>query len=469
MKSVEGLAGGLIDVCGVVRLAEVFSTIDLSGEGPPPPPWGKMPSAESFRAALKAGRDRLPAIYHSAYIEHLESRLMVLAEWSRKAGGGLPGETLLGAVYQHSPDSLVSSPLRRLIAVIGHFYETFMGDEKRRLLGLPMIESLPPLATFCHSGTQGPFTFTARIVKLMVGAEVDIVSLPSTYREHPVIWASLSHETGGHVVLHSVTGLLEELGEGVWQLVADQASSLGSEAALNLAHLWRFWIDETAADVLGLLNLGPSYAFNLSSWLSALRAESDLVQVPQVLTSTLVGPDAMLDKHPTDILRIHLAYGVTEKLHGLDSERRRQYLKALEELSAVVAGGATELRAQGILKLPTRAEIDMDLTVPLSVAQETAVLVGNYMADTPFRALNGHTLQFIETWDDADEALACRVADAIEKTGRAEMTGGASHLLAGATLALIAKPDSYEKVTQAVNDRLDECLRLDSWTAEVSM
>src|SRR5207245_11148836 len=121
-------------------------------------------------------------------------------------------------------------------------------------------------------------------------------------------------------------------------------------------------------------------------------------------------------------------------------------------------------RVAGILKLPASVEVPFDITMPLSVAQETAVLVGNYLADTPFQALNGHTFQSIETWDDEDETTAQSIADAIKEVGIGDMQGGAPHLLAGATLAIIATPDSYEEVTEILNGRLDRCLRLDHWT-----
>ena len=123
-------------------------------------------------------------------------------------------ETLAGAVYQHA-DADVAPDLHRFLAVISNFYRSFLDSRQRLSAGFPLIEQDPPLAMFQHSGEAGPFTITAENVRQLTGGTVGVVSLPATYRKHPVLWASLAHETGGHDVLHADEALLPELTAGV--------------------------------------------------------------------------------------------------------------------------------------------------------------------------------------------------------------------------------------------------------------
>ncbi len=66
-----------------------------------------------------------------------------------------------------------------------------------------------------------------------------IPNTPGTLHAHPIIWAPLGHEVGGHDVLHADPGLLNELGSTVYNAVA------ASTKNLTLASVWKLWIDET--------------------------------------------------------------------------------------------------------------------------------------------------------------------------------------------------------------------------------
>src|SRR5436305_650588 len=183
---------------------------NLLGEGPPEIPWGDSPTADSVGSAIDAEADALPLVFRDGYADPLRRNLPHVL---RVAGDPSLIETLAGAVYDHGAQA-VDAPLGRFLAVVSNLYRSFLSAETRMGVDLPLIEQLPPLAMFQHSGEGGPFTLTAETVKGLIGSPIGVVSLPSTCRDHPFTWASLAHETGGHDVLHADTGLLEQLAGG---------------------------------------------------------------------------------------------------------------------------------------------------------------------------------------------------------------------------------------------------------------
>ena len=201
-----------IKVSGFEDLFKTLIGIDLNGVGPPPVPWVE-PTAEAIRAAVQPSARLLPLAYRDGYSTPLLDSVDVLA--AELDATSL--ETFAGAVYDHAPGE-VTPQLRRFLAVISNLYRSFLDKEKRVRLNLPIAEQLPPLAMFQHSGENGPFTIPVDQVEQSIGGTVGVVSLPSTYRDHPLLWASLAHETSGHDVVHADPGLLAELRTGVQQI-----------------------------------------------------------------------------------------------------------------------------------------------------------------------------------------------------------------------------------------------------------
>src|SRR5262249_41005014 len=155
---------------------------------------------------------------------------------------------------------------------VSNLYRSFLSARRRSRAKFPLVETLPPLATFAHGGEGGPFTLPVDGVRELCGAKVGVVSLPSTYRDHPILWASLAHETGGPDVLPADEGLLSELAAGVAGLFGggplQPGKPLSGPQLLGL--LWGYWIDEAASDVYGLLNIGPAFGFSLAAFFAAL-------------------------------------------------------------------------------------------------------------------------------------------------------------------------------------------------------
>src|SRR5207253_7038373 len=57
--------------------------------------------------------------------------------------------------------------------------------------------------------------------------------------------------------------------------------------------------------------------------------------------------------------------------------------------------------------------VPIELDLPLREAEEAARRVGSFIASTRLGALGNRTIQELETWDDADEAAARSIAEAL--------------------------------------------------------
>ena len=429
-----------------------LATIDLFGAA-----GDALPAAADLPQAVIAGGVQMPHVYQATYVQPLETNMpRMLAAIADSAS---TVETVTGAVYQHQAGDPMRAPLNRFLAVISNLYRSFLDDNKRANAGVALTETLPPLAMFQNDGSSGPFTIPVDDVIGLFGGEVGVVSLPATYANDPIIWASLTHEVCGHDVTHADTGLLEELTAGVATAFAGSPSD-PSITRDDLANLWGYWMDEAVADVYGLLNMGPIFATNLAFFFVALnKVGGGTAELRMVSGFDRNDPKRMLDPHPTDILRLHLAIGVIDTLTGLALADRTRYIADLEALAKKLANGAT---IQLVGNMPSAGGLaPLQVKVPLAYMQQSARNVGGYIASAKLTALNAHGIQDIETWDDGDETRATVVRDALLAGKSIVSQGDDAQLLAGTTLALLQKPDQYDAFTARLNDALDESFATD--------
>lgn len=208
----------------------------------------KGPAQAEQRECRPSGRDgrvgRTPTLYRDGYATPLLANLpTVLLEDRRQAQQGGPSGTVIeqfaAAVYEHVPapgTTDVRVPLQRFLAVVSNFYRSFLDRAKRAAADVPLVTDTPPLAFFQTDGTSGPYTITSETVEGEIGSKIGIVSLPATYRDHPITWASLAHETGGHDVVHADAGLLGELVEGVRAVFGGGPLASGSTLSTPQLH-----------------------------------------------------------------------------------------------------------------------------------------------------------------------------------------------------------------------------------------
>ena len=450
-----------IPQANVKAVFDKLNAANLLGEGPPDVPWDASMTEDAVRSAIDSEADALPLVFRDGYADPLRQELPHVLRTAQQWDDPTIVETLAGAVYDHGAEE-VAAPLGRFLAVVSNMYRSFLSAETRMGVDLPLIEQLPPLAMFQHSGEGGPFTFTAESVQALIGSPIGVVSLPSTCREHPFTWASLAHETGGHDVLHADTGLLDELGAGVRDFFGaarmDPAHPTGAQV---MGHLWAYWIDEAASDVYGLLNMGPAFAMNLIVFLAAFIAGFEHGTEPVLRAESGRAPTDRLDVHPVDLLRPHLAIGAIQSLTGLEAKVRQDYVSTIEAMAEQCSGGADSIALVGVLPIGDNRGIPLANRFPLKEMQDVARRVGSFIVSTHLRALGGHSIQDLETWDDADEAAARRIADTFRIDASAVGVGDDAQLLAGATIAIFEEPDKYDTCTKRLNEALDHSFAVD--------
>jgi len=472
-----------IDLTKFTGLYKHFLDIDFTGSTRGMRP--ALSSVKDVRGVSAKGAPFLPRIYQQNFHAPMDAALPQLFDKLTndvKTRVKTPAEMttrlemFYAPVYQHGPrvTQINAAPqLKRFLAVVSNLFRSFAANDKRAAAGVNLVTATPPLAFFQSDSVQGPYTVECDLMQQNFGIEVGIVSLPATYRDHPAVWSVLSHEVCGHDVVHADQGLLQEMTEAVQALLAPGFSPRNRQdnATLN-ALIWSYWMDEAAADVYGVLNMGPAFAPSLAAFLAAFRARLRIAMQggsapskPVVSTEArprdAEGGDKAMDDHPIDILRLHLTIGAIEAMTRLDAAKRAGYVADVEQIADAVAGGATSVHVEGIVNLGSGMRVPVKANIPMQVAAEAARKVGNMIATKKFKALNDHSIQDIETWDDADEAAAEAIA---AQTGRQESIAGHgddAQLLAGATLALLQNPELYKATQALLNEALDDSFRTD--------
>ena len=220
--------------------------------------------AELLRGAIEAAAPYLPLDYRRKFVDPLLENLPhVVRCRDRVKEAAVLVEALAGAVAEHARSSVLRRPLQQFLAVVSNLYRSFLSPDKRSSIKIPLaVPQLPPLVSFSHFSRSGPFVLPTPQTQLLCGSSVAVVNLPATYANYPLTWVPLAHEASGHGVLHADPELLPDLAAGVRALFGGGPLPPGvaPNRAQALGLLWSYWIDETAADVYGLLNVGPAYA-----------------------------------------------------------------------------------------------------------------------------------------------------------------------------------------------------------------
>jgi hypothetical protein len=298
--------------------------------------------------------------------------------------------------------------------VVSDLYDGFLSAQDRRGVKLPDRAVLPPLVKFGRPD-YGPYTLPGSATAAL-GATTGVVSLPPGNARHGLcLWAALGHETAGHDILGADRGLRGELADAV-------RTALREAGQVPLAGYWADRIDETASDVMGILNMGPAAGVGLLATFRGLR-------LAWGGGARLQSEGATDDEHPADVVRGFLAAAT---IRTLPFEGAGAWSDAIDREAT--------LDAQ-VIRLGRRE-------VTLAEARASAAAAARAVAGTKVRSLEGHALGEIQTWRDSDERVVARLRTAL--TGRGAITQAievgdyAAHAVAAAVTEAAGPGDPAE-------------------------
>lgn len=390
----------------------------------------------TLRARIETAIHRLPPAYRSAVGEPLRRALDGMG-----AGGFArilavdPGRTgparllldLCQAVLQRG-EGYEARATSAFQEVVSDLYDGFLSAEDRRGVKPPDHGVTPPMVRWGPAET-GPYTWPARATATFdVGAAV--VSLPAANASGGLLaWPALAHEAAGHDILEADDGLREELARAVRKEV--RAARIDPA----VAGYWAERIDEAAADVLGVLNMGPAAAVGLVGYFRALNGAWRG-------TSSLRSVGSAEDPHPADIARAYLAAETVRLLsfRGAGPWADRLVAEADRDLERIRFG---------------------DLPVAAEVARASAAAVARAIVRTPVRALEGRSLGEIQDWSDRDEAVVAALRPAMRDAGtkpgarRYEKGTYAAHAVAAAVYEGVAGGATPSRVQERMVAVLD--------------
>lgn len=309
--------------------------------------------------------------------------------------------------------------------VVSNLYNGFLSIEDRSGVKPPDLNVIPPLIKFGNP-RFGPYTWPVEAAGNF-GLQTTIVSLPpANARRGLFAWPALAHEDTGHAILHAHNGLLSEITDAV------RSALLAEGMTRDLADYWADRVDETASDVLGILNMGPALAIGLIGSRRGWNAAST-----NSATLRNIGPSD--DSHPADILRGFLAAATVSQLK-------------FSQASAWASVIETETH-----KDVTTIQL-AGKSVTLEVARRSAEIVSQVIVTHPMRSLEKHAFGQIQNWRDEDEAIVQGLRTTLTTTNPLpdNLTEGvfAAHLVAAATMAALAQGANIPLLFQRMLDLL---------------
>jgi len=304
--------------------------------------------------------------------------------------------------------------------VVSDLYDGFLSAEDRTGVKPPDHGVIPPLVKFSNPDF-GPYTFPIEATASLrltggTGLGAAIVSLPPAHARLGLLaWSALGHETGGHDIMSADTGLKAELMRAV-------RNKLQGAGLSRLASYWARRIDETASDVLGILNMGPAAGIGLIGFFRGFSSVSKL-------RST--GPTS--DPHPADVLRGFLAAATVKRLSfaGTAAWSDLIHAETHKDVTTIVLEGTTVTEAQ---------------------AAQSADLVAEAIMHTELVSLEHTALLEIQDWRNEDEAIVTQLRDVLTRAAALPATLGegiyAAHAVAAAVMAALATGADIPRIFQ---------------------
>lgn len=367
---------------------------------------------------LDAATPKMPPLYRTAVVDPFKNKLeeigdrkftdILLRDPEREGLGGL----MMDIAHSVLQNGEAYQPLATdgFQEVISDLYDGLLSAEDRHDAKPPDQEVIPPLVKW-GSPDFGPYTWPVDATSSFnVGC--GIVNLPpSNAAQGLLAWTALAHETAGHDIIHANDGLEEELQDAV------HAALSHSSRTAPLADYWATRIDESASDVFGILNMGPSVGVGLIGYFRGLNAA-------YTGTANLRNDGPAGDPHPADILRGFLAAATIELLSFRGAST---WAKAVERETRQDLTGITL----------------EDREVSTEDAIASAGIVAKALTHTRLKSLANHRFIDIQDWRDADERIVAqlrRTYSTVTPISERLKSGiYAAHAVAAAATAALAK------------------------------
>lgn len=354
--------------------------------GPPDPV-----SYDELRGRLLAVASRLPPIYQESVCNPFMKKLDVLGkegfeqilsrDRSREREAALMFD-IAHALLQKA-DGYQEKATAAFQEVVSDLYDGFLSVRYRKGIRRPEYVVIPPLVKW-GAPELGPYTWTTTATRAF-DVRAGVVSLPPAHARLGIFaWTGLAHEAAGHDILSANSGLVEELSEKVSRLSRSRRAAAGGDNGSLPDWLTEYWasrIDEAAADVLGVLNMGPAAALGLVGYLRAMSlayGQGSRLRICEVEH----------DNHPMDLLRGYLVAETVRLLRFDEREVWADYLAGLVDEDFEF----TALNVCG-----HRLES--------GPARSSARAVARAIALSKLRALDRHSLSEIQNWSNSDEAV----------------------------------------------------------------
>jgi hypothetical protein len=410
---------------------EAIKNLQIKDNGPANPG-----SLKILKLQLQAAKDKLPPNYRDAVYEPFmklvnelsNSDFIKISDPNSSLGFAMfdIAQALIqvGSGYQKDATDAFEE-------VVSDLYDGFLSAEDRHNIKLPDYNVLPPLVKWGNPDF-GPYTLTSDTTASF-NINCAIVNLtPSNAKGCLVGWGCLAHETAGHDISHADEGLLKEMAKAIKVSIKNDTKIKNKRIRNTLATYWSERIDETASDIMGILNMGPAAAVTIIPY---FRSIFGAFGNPPILRST--GPAK--DEHPADILRVMLGSSAVQLLSFSDNKNWAGAIleEGLKDLTTIV--------------LNKSSKIDQ------ASAQRSADIIARVLMQTEFKALDGHSLQEIQDWSDDDEKIVAGLRKALKKSVALN-----AQIMEGAYAAHVVAASIYEAllVKQDIAPLFDKMIKL---------
>lgn len=375
MRTGRKRAGGGPDISNLARCTDDARDSGLDPDAGPP----DITDFATLRGKLEAGRLKLPPKYQSVFVEPFIAKLdelgpsgftkLLIDDPQHVQGAGLVLD--MAKAVTEKADGYLALQTDAFEELVSDLYDGFLSAEDRGGIAAPKNAVVAPLVKWGNPD-DGPYTWPIDATRAF-GAGAAVVNLPpANARKGILAWAALGHETAGHDILHAYAGLLDELTRAV-------RAALGKKGLDRQGSYWSRRIDETAADVMGILNMGPAAGIGLIGYFRGLNGAFTGVE-------KLRNDGPASDPHPADVVRGYLASEVVRRLKFSRAGAWADLIAAETDKDV----GQIVLAGQHVTK---------------EDAKTAAAAVAETLVEGTWNTLQGHALSEVQNWSDEDQEL----------------------------------------------------------------